>query len=166
MRSWMVGGVPIIPSAAVGSLRRRGDLALHVEALERREHLVAQHQHLLPERGGLDAPVAQLRDGRAERVGELADQARDGGLRERELLGGARDAAVADARLERNELGQHAMAKISPQADTGHGSLHAVRQSSRAVFLHFEFGKRRGLCPERDAGRKQKDLCHAWQRSG
>jgi hypothetical protein len=73
---------------------------------------VAEHQQLLPEGGGLDAPVAQLGHGRTEGLGELADEAGHRGLRERQLLGGTRDAAVTHARLERDELRQHAMAEI------------------------------------------------------
>lgn len=167
MRSWLIGGEPIIRCAvAAGIVRCQAPLALHVEALERYEDLVAERQQLAPEGGGLDAPVAQLRHRRAKRVGELADEARHRGLRERQLLGRARDAAMAHARLECDELGKHAVAKISSQPDTGHGALHAVRQPSRAAFLEICLGNRRGLCPERDEGRKQKDLCHAWQRSG
>ena len=157
MRSWLIGGEPIIP---------RGPLAFHVEALERHEDFMAEREQLAPEGGGLDAPVAQLRHRRAERIGELADEARNRGLRERQLLGRACHAAVAHARLECDELGKHAVAKIPSQSDASHGALHAVRQPSRVVLLEIDLGKRRGLCPERDEGRKQKDLCHAWQRSG
>lgn len=163
----MVGGLPIIPPAAVpGAAGGRGRPTLAVEVLEGREDLVAQPEHLVAEGGGLDAAVAQLRHRGAERLGELADEARHRGLRERQLLGRARDAAEADTRLEGDELGKHAVTKISSQPDTGHGALHAVRCSSRAVLLELPLGYRRGLCPKRDEGRKQKDLCHAWQRSG
>ena len=151
----MVGGLPIIPLAvASGSAGRRGRLALHVEVLEGREELVAQPEHLVAERGRLDAAVAQLGHRGAERLGQLADETRHGGLRERQLLVLARDAAEADTRLECDELGEHAVAKISPQPDTGHGALHAVRCSSRAVLLELSLGNRRGLCPKRDEGRK------------
>lgn len=163
----MIGGVPIIRRAlATGLVTGRGALALHVEALERYEDFVAEREQLAPERGRLDAAIPHLRDRAAHRVGELADEAGHRGLRERQLLGGARHAAMAYARLECDQLRKHAVTKISSKADTGHGALHAVRHSSRAVLLEFSLGNRRGLCPKRDEGRKQKDLCHARQRSG
>ena len=115
MRSWLIGGEPIIRRAvSFGILGRQGPFALHIEALERHEDFMAERQQLAPEVGGPDAPVAQLRHRRSERVGKLADEARHRGLRERQLLGRARDAAMAHARLECDELGKHAVAKISP----------------------------------------------------
>lgn len=92
-----------------------------VEALERFEELMAERDHLEAERRGLDAAVASHRERRAQRLGELPHQAGDGGLGERQLLGRARHAAVANARLVRDELGKHAVSEISSEAVAFHG---------------------------------------------
>lgn len=77
-----------------------------LEAIHGVEEIVAERERLEPEGRGLDAPVPHHRHRAAERLGELAQHARHRRLRERELLGRARDAAQAHAGLERHELGK------------------------------------------------------------
>jgi hypothetical protein len=72
MRSSLIGGQPIIRCAvSLGIVGRQGPFAFHIEALERHEDFVTEREQLAPEVRGFDAPVAQLRHRRAERIGEL-----------------------------------------------------------------------------------------------
>ena len=57
----------------------------------------------------------------AERLGQLAKVPGDGGLRERELFGGARHAAVAHARLEGHQLGKESVTEVAAALGAGHG---------------------------------------------
>jgi hypothetical protein len=68
----------------------------------------------------LDAALAHARDWRAEGLGELAQQRGDGGLRERQLLGGAGNASQAHHGLEGHELRQEAVAEETSQSGAGH----------------------------------------------
>jgi hypothetical protein len=77
--------------------------------------------------GELDAAATRAQHRLAHRVGELAQQPRDGGLRERELVGGARDAAQAHAGLEGDQLGKHAVAEIAAKSRSGHVPSPKVR---------------------------------------
>jgi len=114
--------------------RSRGLAAMaFLEALHRVHHLVAQDQQLPAERRGFDTAVADRGDGAADRVRELAQHARHRRLRERELLGRARDAAEAHARLERHELGKETVPEELSQPGARHREL--LKSSLAKVWL-------------------------------
>lgn len=104
-----------------------------LEAIHRLHHLVAEREQLAAEGGGLDAAVADHRDRGADRVGELAQHARHRRLRERELLGRARDAAKANARLESHELGKETVPEEPSQPGACHREL--LKSSLAKVWL-------------------------------
>jgi hypothetical protein len=87
-----------------------------------------QQQQGLPGRGGAHPAIADDGDGLAHRIRELAQQARDGGLRERELLGGARHAAQAHAGLEGDELREETVAEVTSHRVRAHGGSFAERK--------------------------------------
>jgi hypothetical protein len=89
-------------------------------AVERVHDVVREREQRLAERRRLDAAVADGGHRAAHRIGELAQHARDGGLREAELLGGAGDGAEAHARLEGQELGKEAVTEETPVTHAGH----------------------------------------------
>jgi len=66
----------------------------------------------------------------AEGFGELPHEAGDRGLREAELFGSAGYAAQPHARLEGEELGKHAVSKVSPQAGRSHVDSFALAKVS------------------------------------
>jgi hypothetical protein len=76
-----------------------------VEAVQRTQYLLAEERHVPAGFGELDAPAPGLEHRRSHGFGKAAEQTGDGWLRESQLVRGARDAAQAQARLERDELG-------------------------------------------------------------
>ena len=114
--------------------RSRGLAAMaFLEALHRMHHLVAQNQQLPAERRGFDTAVADRGDGAADRVRELAQHAGDRRLRDRELLGGSRDAAETHARLEGHQLGKETVPEESSQPGARHREL--LESSLAKVWL-------------------------------
>jgi hypothetical protein len=99
-----------------------------LEAVQRAEHLFAQERNLTPGPGELHAPAPRMQDRLADRLGKLLEQPRYGGLRERQLARGARDAAQAHARFESDQLGDESMPEEPAQAGSGHARLQKVRQ--------------------------------------
>src|SRR5689334_20016540 len=100
---------------------RRPRRPLRFETLEGAENLFAQPCHFLAFGGDLDAPALGEHHRRAHRVGETAQQSRDGGLREAQLVGCARDPTQAQAGLESDELRKQSVAKERTETWTGHG---------------------------------------------
>jgi len=89
-------------------------------------------QELAPELGRLDATVADRGDRAAHRLRELAQQRRDRGLRDAQLLGGARDAAQAHGGLEGEQLRQESVAEETSEAGAGHEKTFVTRWWQRS----------------------------------
>jgi hypothetical protein len=148
-------------------IARRVRLPALLEALEGVQQVARQVEQLASERRGLDAAIPDDGDGAAHGVGELAQHAGDGGLRERQLVGGARHAAQPHAGLEGHQLRQQAVAEIPSQSRLRHGGcsssiLVAIpprpRRPARseAAFAPFE---------AKAAGNRMRGLRRNWQRS-
>jgi hypothetical protein len=103
-------------------------------AAQQGEQLAAHRVQLAPRGGEGEAAALRLEQRRVERLRELLQLDRDGGLREVQLLGGARDAAQARDRLEHDELREHAVPEEPAQGGTGHRLLlRRVLRSGRAT---------------------------------
>jgi hypothetical protein len=118
---------------ARGAIRADLEGALRLEALQRFEDFLAQPRHCLAGAGELDAAAARVQQRRAHGVRELPQQARHGGLRERQFLGRARDATQAHARLEGDQLRQESVPEITSNSRAGHepSPMGSLAQESR-----------------------------------
>src|SRR6185312_5824950 len=92
-----------------------------LEALEGTQDLLAERGDVAPRARELDAPALRGEHGLPHGVAQFSEQARDGGLRHAELLGGARDAAQAQARLEGDQLGKQAVTEVAAKPRSCHG---------------------------------------------
>src|SRR6185295_16432289 len=89
-------------------------------AREQREHFHAGLAQRLPGGGEVQPPPALLEKRYLESRGELLDLRRHGGLREMQLLRGARDATQAGDGFENDELRQQPVAKVTTQLRARH----------------------------------------------